>query len=307
MIDMRERKYIKFRVDMCEDTKFKIIDRMPKRDLIYYVWNRFVLLAGKVNKEGDLYMSKNIPYTIETLAIEFNRDIDEIKTALDVLIELEMIEFIEGKVYRVKNFAKHQNIKVKEKLEIRKKENEINNTESTKIEEDVAKIDNEIEVRLGNRIALVSTEEKEDSEDKSDKNEGISFSKITEINLDMENNCNNESVCDYGNKNMSENRGNNENKSDNRGNVNQKENEKNYISQHNNSPVILQMKEKQNANKNNKKTRKKKIRDNIIEISDDNEFINISGEENEEELSCWGICEDMKPKDGDRVILEMSF
>jgi len=112
---MRERKYVKFRVDMYDDTKFKIIDLKPERDVIHYVWNRIVLLAGKVNLEGDLYLSKSIPYTIETLAIEFNRDITQIKLALDLLIELEMIEFSEDKVYRVKNFAKHQGIRVKEK------------------------------------------------------------------------------------------------------------------------------------------------------------------------------------------------
>lgn len=33
-MSMRERKYVKFRVDMYEDAKFKIIDRMPKRDLV---------------------------------------------------------------------------------------------------------------------------------------------------------------------------------------------------------------------------------------------------------------------------------
>ena len=112
---MRERKYVKFRVDMYDDTKFKIIDLKPERDVIHYVWNRIVLLAGKVNLEGDLYFSKNIPYTIETLAIEFNRDTAQIKLALELLIELEMIELSEDKIYRVKNFAKHQGIKVKEK------------------------------------------------------------------------------------------------------------------------------------------------------------------------------------------------
>ena len=35
---MRERKNIKLRVDMNEDTKFKIIDRKPERDLIYCIW-----------------------------------------------------------------------------------------------------------------------------------------------------------------------------------------------------------------------------------------------------------------------------
>jgi len=115
---MRERKYIKFRVDMYDGTKFKIIDRRPERDLIHYAWTRFVALAGKVNLEGNLYMSRNIRYTVETLAIEFNREVEQIQLALDVLIELEMMECTDDKVYRVKNFNKHQNIKVKEKIKL---------------------------------------------------------------------------------------------------------------------------------------------------------------------------------------------
>ena len=125
MMDMRERKYIKFRVDMHEDTKFKIIDMKPERDVIHYVWTRIVTLAAKVNLDGDLYLSKNIPYTIETLAIEFNRDIAQIKLALEVFIELEMIEITEDNIYRVKNFAKHQNIKVKEKGISENKEDDV--------------------------------------------------------------------------------------------------------------------------------------------------------------------------------------
>ena len=124
---MRERKYVKFRVDMYEDTKFKIIDRRPERDLIHHVWNRVVVLAGKVNLEGELYLSKNIPYSIETLAIEFNRDIDEVKIALEVLRELEMLELTEGNIYSVKNFAKHQNIKVKEKIKAENNDEEVKN------------------------------------------------------------------------------------------------------------------------------------------------------------------------------------
>ena len=129
MIKMRERKCVKFRVDMFDDTKFKIIDMKPERDLIHYIWTRLIILAGKVNLEGDLYMSKNLPYTIETLAIEFNRDIDQVKLALDVFIELEMIELTEDNIYRVKNFAKHQNIKVKEKIKVTDKEEDIKNKE----------------------------------------------------------------------------------------------------------------------------------------------------------------------------------
>ncbi|MGG7152317.1 phage replisome organizer N-terminal domain-containing protein [Clostridium neonatale] len=49
----------------------------------------------------------------------FNRDPEVIKMALDVLIELEMIEVSEQNVYIVKNFVKDQNIKAAEN----KKEN----------------------------------------------------------------------------------------------------------------------------------------------------------------------------------------
>ncbi|WP_160690582.1 phage replisome organizer N-terminal domain-containing protein [Clostridium sp. C2-6-12] len=115
---MRERKYVKFNVNMYSDTKFKIIDTKPERDLIHYIWTRMVILAGKCNQEGELYMSRTIPYNVETLAIEFNRGYVEVKVALDLLIELEMIELNEGNVFKVKNFAKHQNIKVKENVKM---------------------------------------------------------------------------------------------------------------------------------------------------------------------------------------------
>lgn len=128
-MNMRERKYVKFRIDMYDDTKFKIIDRRPERDLIHYVWNRIVVLAGKVNLEGELYLSKNIPYTVETLSIEFNRGVEEIKLALDVLMELEMVELTEHNIYRVKNFAKHQNIKAKGKNKSEDKEVKISKPE----------------------------------------------------------------------------------------------------------------------------------------------------------------------------------
>ncbi|WP_252244303.1 MULTISPECIES: phage replisome organizer N-terminal domain-containing protein [unclassified Clostridium] len=112
---MSERKIVKLRVDMYSDTKFKIIDTMEDRDLIHYIWTRLLTLAGKVNLEGELYLSKSIPYTIETLALEFNRSAKMVEIALKVFMDLEMIELTKDSVYRVRNFAKHQNIKSKKK------------------------------------------------------------------------------------------------------------------------------------------------------------------------------------------------
>ena len=119
---MRERRYVKFKLDIYDDTKTKIIDQRLERDFIHYFFARSIILAAKSDCEGKLYMAKDIPYTIETLAIEFGRDTALIKLALDLLIELKMIEVTEDNIYRVKNFVKHQNIKVKEDAKANHKE-----------------------------------------------------------------------------------------------------------------------------------------------------------------------------------------
>ncbi|GEP64594.1 hypothetical protein CBE01nite_23620 [Clostridium beijerinckii] len=281
---MRERKYVKFRVDMYEDTKFKIIDRMTNRDLIHYVWNRMVVLAGKVNQEGELYMSRNIPYTIETLSIEFNRDIEEIKAALDVLMNLEMIEIIDNNIYKVKNFVKHQNIKVKEKNEIVKKDSEIGHSKSSKIEatEEELKNINGIEIESNSEIAenLRNSKIDRDIETPESLNKGVMFK---EEKVDVYNGVNNENNI----------------------RKNQDKDEKNNISQHNNSPVILEMKKSQNTDKKNKRARKKKIRDDIVETNENDEFSNVA--EEEKEIFCWLTEDEMIPKEGEKVIFEMSF
>jgi len=152
---MRERKVVKLRVDMYADTKFKIIDTKQERDLIHYVWTRLITLAGKVNLEGDLYMSKNLSYTIETLAIEFNRDIEQIKLALDVFIELEMIELSDDNVYRVTNFAKHQNIKVIEKIKAKDETEVVKNDDICNFEitsSSISKVDNMSKENPNNKV-----------------------------------------------------------------------------------------------------------------------------------------------------------
>jgi predicted phage replisome organizer len=141
---MRERKFVKLRVDMYEDTKFKIIDKMPERDVIHYVWARLLALCGKVNLNGELYMSKNIPYTIETLAIEFNREAAEVRLALGTFIKLEMVELRADGVYIVKNFVKHQNIKVEKtpKTAVKASENMATSSEESAESNNVISLNN---------------------------------------------------------------------------------------------------------------------------------------------------------------------
>lgn len=119
---MMERKYVKFSANMYEDIKLKIIDTMKDRDIIHYILARLITLAGKVNLDGYLYITKNIPYTLDTLAIEFNRSIGEVKIGIDALNELEIVEITEGNIFKVKNWSKHQNPNSKKAIKENPKE-----------------------------------------------------------------------------------------------------------------------------------------------------------------------------------------
>ncbi|WP_252247775.1 phage replisome organizer N-terminal domain-containing protein [Clostridium sp. ZS6] len=197
---MKERKFVKLRVDMYGDTKFKIIDTMEERDLIHYIWTRLLTLAGKVNLEGKLYMSKSIPYSIETLAIEFNRGVSKIELALNVFKDLEMIELSEDNVYRVKNFAKHQNIKVKEKLEklddkeeftdnksLINNEREIEREDCDKNfeEHNKANVNNKVEVNSSSKDSISNIKDKERKSKFLNKGNTIFKEKTYDINANI--------------------------------------------------------------------------------------------------------------------------
>lgn len=121
---MREKKYIKLRCDMYEDTKFKIIDTMENRDTINYIWTRILALCGKINNGyGELVISKGINYTIEILSLEFNRSREQVEEAINVFIDLNMMSQYENGVFIVCNFNKHQG-----KKKIKEEMNEIRET-----------------------------------------------------------------------------------------------------------------------------------------------------------------------------------
>lgn len=106
---MKEKKYIKLKCDMYEDTKFKIIDTMEERDTINYIWTRILALCGKINESyGYLLISKNIKYTIEILALEFNRTKEQVNNAVNVFISLNMMSQDENGVFCICNWNKHQ-------------------------------------------------------------------------------------------------------------------------------------------------------------------------------------------------------
>ncbi|WP_297423620.1 phage replisome organizer N-terminal domain-containing protein [Clostridium sp.] len=118
----------------------------------------------------------NIPYTIETLAIEFNRDVEQIKLAINVFIDLERLKITEGNIYRVKNFAKHQNIKVKERNMY------IEEKDKIKIKDEILKEDFYNESKPSdNKVSNNATKTSSDYNIKSIENDNISNVKAKNI------------------------------------------------------------------------------------------------------------------------------
>ena len=293
---MAERKYIKLKVNMYEDTKSKIIDMKPERDLIHYAWTRIVVLAGKANLEGDLYLSRNIPYTVETLAIEFNREANQIKLALDVFMELEMIELTENNVYRVKNFAKHQNLKVKESVKTGDKE-EDTKIKEVKIKGNSKDLKNNNEGKDLKNIMIENTEAKNRISGNKQLTNEISENKVENVrnnekgNLEIEskdiNIIKDRDISLIGNKN-----------SDNFDNTICAEKSNNNLKA--NMPIVLA--EKKNKGSNNKKNENKNKNKNNIYMAD-------VQEENEGDriLQFFEGDEERPLKEGEIVTMAWSF
>ncbi len=112
---MSEIKWIKIATDIFDDEKISLIDALPDRDAIIVIWIKLLTLAGKLNTNGILAISKDIVYTDEMLAQTFHRPLDTVRTALETFEKFGMIEKIDGVVV-LPNWEKHQNIDGMEKI-----------------------------------------------------------------------------------------------------------------------------------------------------------------------------------------------
>lgn len=113
---MSDIKWIKINTNMFEDEKIRLIDAMPERDTIHYVWVRLLVQAGKTNAKGFIFLSENIPYTEEMLSTIFSRPINSIRLSLKVLKEFGMIEIDNENRIKIAKWEKHQNVEGMDKI-----------------------------------------------------------------------------------------------------------------------------------------------------------------------------------------------
>ena len=112
---MSDVKWLKITTSMFDDEKIKFIDSLPDRDTIFYIWIRLIVLAGKCNAGGYIFLTEHIPYTDEMLSSVINRPLNTVKLALSTFVKLGMIDTDDKGIFLV-NFSKHQNIEGLDKI-----------------------------------------------------------------------------------------------------------------------------------------------------------------------------------------------
>lgn len=107
---MAEISWIKLKTTMFDDEKIRLIQAVPEADAIVIVWIRLLVLAGKTNDDGLIYIQRNMPYTEEMLATLFGKNVNTIRLALNTLASFNMIDLADDGMIAISNWEKHQNI-----------------------------------------------------------------------------------------------------------------------------------------------------------------------------------------------------
>lgn len=105
---MADVKWIKIAINMFDNRKIRQIETMPDGDTLLLIWVKLLCLAGNVNDGGYIYLTKEIPYTDEMLATQFNKPITTIRLALKTFEQFGMIEIINNMIF-LSSWEKYQN------------------------------------------------------------------------------------------------------------------------------------------------------------------------------------------------------
>lgn len=93
---MADVKWIKLSTGLQDNRKMKQIRRLPEGDTIALMWVFLMCLAGEVNDSGMVYFTKEIAYTEEMLADQFDIEINTVRLGLETFKRFGMIDIIDN-------------------------------------------------------------------------------------------------------------------------------------------------------------------------------------------------------------------
>lgn len=106
---MADVKWIKISTDIFDNRKIRQIESLPDGAGIVVVWLKMLCLAGSVNDNGLIYITKEIPYTEQMLSTQFNCTPALLNLSLKTFQEFGMIDIIDSIVH-ISNWEKYQNV-----------------------------------------------------------------------------------------------------------------------------------------------------------------------------------------------------
>lgn len=101
--------FIKLDVNILNDTKIKIIRKMPDGDKLLTLWIGILCIGMKSSNPGLLEIGEGIAFDIDGIAAELDIPSTIVKYGLNQFTKLNMIEELDG-AYYITNFEKHQNL-----------------------------------------------------------------------------------------------------------------------------------------------------------------------------------------------------
>ncbi len=111
---MGDLQWIKLNLAMFSNRKIRYIRHLPEGNNIVLIWIMLLVLAGKCNSGGMIFLTENVPYTTETLSDELGFETATVTLALRVLEELGMIQG--GGALCIANWEEYQNIDAMERV-----------------------------------------------------------------------------------------------------------------------------------------------------------------------------------------------
>lgn len=104
-----EVKWIKLSTDLFNNRKIRQIERMDDGDAIIVIWLKLLILAGEINDGGEIYFTKEVPFTEESLAVQFDRPRELIALALRTFQAFNMIDITDESM-SIMNWGKYQSV-----------------------------------------------------------------------------------------------------------------------------------------------------------------------------------------------------
>lgn len=180
---MGEVKWIKLAADIFDNRKIRQIESLPDGDAIVIIWLKLLCLAGNINDNGIVYFTKEIPYTEEMMATQFNRPLQTIKLALQVFEQFGMIK-TEDDLLKIANWEKYQNAEGLERIreQTRKRVAKHREEQRKLMESQVCNVTNRYTVTLRNATDIeedIEEEEREGEEEKKEKKKKLEQSSST--------------------------------------------------------------------------------------------------------------------------------